>query len=54
MQIQLRHAPSFTVARCVLAPNEPLRVEGGAMLALCKPYDEKPASETLREVATTL
>jgi uncharacterized protein (TIGR00266 family) len=33
MQVQLRHAPAFTVARCVLAPGEPLRVEGGAMLA---------------------
>jgi len=33
MQVQLRHNPSFTVARCVLAPGEPLRVEGGAMMA---------------------
>jgi uncharacterized protein (TIGR00266 family) len=33
MQVQLRHNPSFTVARCTLAPGEPLRVEGGAMLA---------------------
>lgn len=33
MQVQLRHNPSFTVARCILAPGEPLRVEGGAMLA---------------------
>jgi uncharacterized protein (TIGR00266 family) len=33
MQVQLRHNPSFTVARCHLAPNEPLRVEGGAMIA---------------------
>lgn len=33
MQIQLRHNPSFTVARCLLEPNEPLRVEGGAMIA---------------------
>ena len=33
MQVQLRHNPSFTIARCVLAPTEPLRVEGGAMLA---------------------
>jgi uncharacterized protein (TIGR00266 family) len=30
MQVQLRHAPAFTVARCLLAPGEPLRVEGGA------------------------
>jgi uncharacterized protein (TIGR00266 family) len=33
MQTQLRHNPSFTVARLILAPNEPVRVEGGAMLA---------------------
>nr|WP_206745648.1 TIGR00266 family protein [Jatrophihabitans sp. GAS493] len=29
----MRHNPSFTVARCLLAPGEPLRVEGGAMIA---------------------
>jgi len=33
MQIQLRHNPSFTVARCLLAGGEPMRVEGGAMMA---------------------
>jgi len=33
MQIQLRHNPSFTVARCLLDGNEPMRVEGGAMIA---------------------
>jgi len=33
MQTQLRHNPSFTVARLILAPNEPVRVEGGAMAA---------------------
>ncbi|MDQ6937092.1 MAG: TIGR00266 family protein [Actinomycetota bacterium] len=33
MQVQLRHGPAFTIARCVLAAGEPLRVEGGAMLA---------------------
>jgi uncharacterized protein (TIGR00266 family) len=33
MQTQLRHNPSFSVARLILAPNEPVRVEGGAMLA---------------------
>ena len=33
MQVQLRHNPSFTVARCVLGGNEPVRVEGGAMIA---------------------
>lgn len=34
MQVELRHSPSFTVARCILAPGEPLRVEGGAMIAM--------------------
>ncbi len=33
MQTQLRHNPSFSVARLILAPNEPVRVEGGAMMA---------------------
>jgi uncharacterized protein (TIGR00266 family) len=33
MQVKLRHNPSFTVARCILAGNEPVRVEGGAMIA---------------------
>ncbi|MDQ2789375.1 MAG: AIM24 family protein [Actinomycetota bacterium] len=33
MQVKLRHNPSFTIARCLLAPGEPLRVEGGAMIA---------------------
>lgn len=33
MQVQLRHNPSFTVARCMLAGGEPVRVEGGAMIA---------------------
>jgi uncharacterized protein (TIGR00266 family) len=33
MQVELRHNPSFTVARCILAGGEPLRVEGGAMIA---------------------
>jgi hypothetical protein len=33
MQVKLRHNPSFTIARCILAPGEPLRVEGGAMIA---------------------
>lgn len=33
MRIERRHAPAFTVARCHLAPGEPVRVEGGAMLA---------------------
>ncbi|WP_338177456.1 TIGR00266 family protein [Jatrophihabitans sp.] len=33
MQVQLRHNPAFTVARCMLGGGEPLRVEGGAMIA---------------------
>jgi uncharacterized protein (TIGR00266 family) len=33
VQVQVRHQPSFAVARCLLAPAEPLRVESGAMLA---------------------
>jgi len=33
VQVQLRHNPSFTVARCQLAGGEPVRVEGGAMIA---------------------
>lgn len=33
MDVQLRHSPSFTVARCQLAPQEIVRVEGGAMIA---------------------
>jgi uncharacterized protein (TIGR00266 family) len=33
MQIQLRHAPSFTIARTFLTPGESVRVERGAMVA---------------------
>ncbi|MDP9117510.1 MAG: TIGR00266 family protein, partial [Actinomycetota bacterium] len=33
MRVELRHNPSFTVARCFLQPKELLRVEGGAMIA---------------------
>ncbi|MEP6979789.1 MAG: TIGR00266 family protein [Nakamurella sp.] len=33
MHTQIRHNPSFSVARLILAPNEPVRVEGGAMMA---------------------
>jgi uncharacterized protein (TIGR00266 family) len=33
MDVQLRHDPSFTVARCTLAGGEQVRVEGGAMIA---------------------
>lgn len=34
MEVQLRHQPSFSVARFLLGPNEPLRAESGAMLAM--------------------
>ncbi|WP_063126351.1 TIGR00266 family protein [Nocardia fusca] len=33
MKVELRHNPSSTVARCVLAGGEPVRVESGAMVA---------------------
>lgn len=33
MKVDLRHQPSFTVARCVLAGGEQMRAESGAMLA---------------------
>ena len=33
MRVDTRHSPAFTVARCVLAGNEAVRVEGGAMIA---------------------
>lgn len=33
MHVQVRHSPSFAVARLLLAPGEPARVESGAMLA---------------------
>jgi uncharacterized protein (TIGR00266 family) len=33
MQVETRHSPSFTVARCTLAGGEAVQVEGGAMIA---------------------
>lgn len=36
MQTHIRHNPSFAVARLFLAPNEPVRIESGAMMA-CSP-----------------
>ncbi|GAA4889589.1 TIGR00266 family protein [Saccharopolyspora cebuensis] len=33
MQVRTRHTPSYGVARLLLAPGEPVRVEAGAMLA---------------------
>lgn len=34
MQVEIRHNPSFALARCLLAPNEPMRAESGAMAAM--------------------
>ena len=34
MQISTRHTPSFGVARCALGPNEPVKIEAGAMMAM--------------------
>lgn len=34
MQITTRHTPSFGVARCALGPNEPVKIEAGAMMAM--------------------
>lgn len=33
MNVEIRHAPAFGVARCTLAPNEAIRTESGAMMA---------------------
>ena len=33
MEIQIRHNPSFAVARCILADNEQIKTESGAMMA---------------------
>ena len=33
MDISLRHNPAFAVARLFLAPNEPIKVQSGAMMA---------------------
>ncbi len=33
MEINLRHNPAFAVARLFLAPNEPIKVQSGAMMA---------------------
>jgi uncharacterized protein (TIGR00266 family) len=34
MQVEVRHNPSFAVARVNLEPNEPLKAESGAMMAM--------------------
>lgn len=33
MDINIRHNPAFSVARCFLAPGEPMKIESGAMMA---------------------
>lgn len=39
MEIQTRHAPAFSVARALLGPNESLRIETGAMMAMAADID---------------
>lgn len=34
MELHLRHQPSFTIARALMAPGEAVRAEAGAMLAM--------------------
>ena len=34
MEIQIRHQPSFSVARALLGPSETIRAESGAMMAM--------------------
>ncbi|MGV1004154.1 MAG: TIGR00266 family protein [Candidatus Nanopelagicales bacterium] len=34
MQVEIRHQPGFAVARCTLQPNESMRAESGAMMAM--------------------
>jgi len=34
MQVQTRQGPAYGVARLTLGPNEPVKVEGGAMMAM--------------------
>ena len=34
MEVQTRQGPAYGVARLTLAPNEPVRVESGAMMAM--------------------
>ncbi|MEM7143125.1 MAG: TIGR00266 family protein, partial [Actinomycetota bacterium] len=34
MEIQVRHNPSFSVARALLSPSEAIRAESGAMMAM--------------------
>ena len=39
MQVQTRQGPAFGVARLTLGPNEPVKVEGGAMMAMSPTID---------------
>lgn len=32
MKVEIRHAPSYAVARCFLAPNEPMKAQPGSMM----------------------
>lgn len=34
MELQIRHQPAFSTARATLAPNEQMRLESGAMIAM--------------------
>lgn len=34
VDVTLRYQPSFSVARCTLTPNEPMRAESGSMMAM--------------------
>ena len=34
MQVETRQGPAYGVARLTLSPNEPVRVESGAMMAM--------------------
>ena len=34
MEIQIRHNPSFSVARCLLGGGESIRAESGSMMAM--------------------
>lgn len=33
MEINIRHNPAFSAARCFLAPGEPMKIQSGAMMA---------------------
>jgi uncharacterized protein (TIGR00266 family) len=50
MQVQVRHSPSFAVARCMLAPGEPMNAESGAMVAMS--YGVEVHSQTRGGIAS--